>query len=734
MAGGEVSVKFSSQGEADVVRSLVAVMQKLGGVKGAMEETNEAAAKIDPALKRFAESVKNISADPLRELQRENAKLDEAIKAKLLTEQEAAGKRAQAQERYREQLRRTREESADKGTLTTGADGLPQFQQAAPIAAVDLYKQRVAELRAELKAGTIDQKTFDAAAKAAGTDYADQMRKARAEQEKTDASLKKFAQDLASVDPTPLEAHRQRMEKLNDAVKRGVIQQHEYESASKKSFDTMQREADQARAKIEKLDGKVADTSRTSGGMFSQMATEVKMAWAVAAGGIYKVLDEVNRATEEAAGKLKESSKGAGTIAQISTSLEEYNQLSKLARKVFLMGAANSMSDAQNFVIAMKNADAIPEIDKFSQLRKYGVMEQPEKMIAAAAGLQTSMGESKTGSKIDLTSMAFVAGGNAPDTAEQVLTAAGNAGVAANLQGASPEELLAVTSVLSKALGGSEKAGDRAKDLYTKLAIIEPKLDRRGRVAKDSPVEESFRGKPMEQILNNQRLATMTPAQLLKTFQSEQAVQAYMILKERKQETLELEKAIRDSKGRDFVAEKTGFVKQDSAAMAVIKLREKQNQLDALRQARGETAVEAEAAGKAIEAGAEDAGSQIASKRGTMLATTYATATGGRARGVTDVLARGQHYLGSGEMAGGVANLGVRAAQYISPELFLDLNRTLQGNATRQEEIQERQAKTLEQLKDIMDELNGKVKTGVVQAPQPRLVAPARQEQAANAN
>jgi len=330
--------------------------------------------------------------------------------------------------------------------------------------------------------------------------------------------------------------------------------------------------------------------------------------------------------------------------------------------------------------------------------------------------------------------MAFVAGGNAPDTAEQVLTAAGNAGVAAKLQGAKAEELLAVTAVLSKALGGSEKAGDRAKDFYAKLAIMEPTLDRRGRVTKDSPIQESFRGKSLEEVLNNKQLGAMTPAQLMKAFGSEQAVQAYMTLREAKDEVLSLAKETREGRSRDFVTEKTGYVKQDSATMSVIALREAANRRELLQQARAETAVEAESIGVGLETGAESAGNRITRRREGFATGIYAALTGNRARGATDTLARGQQYLAGGEVVGGVTRLGVRAAQYISPEIFVELNRTMQGNAAKQEAIQERQARTLDELRGIMSELNSKVKTSTVATPQPRLAAPARQEQAANAN
>jgi len=733
--GGEVSVKFSSQGEADLLRALLQVVSKVGGVKDAVEGVNEATEKVSPSMRRFAESVKGISADPLRELNRENSRLDEAIKAKLLTEQEAAGRRAQAQERYREQLRRTREETANTDKVSIGPDGIPQVQKAPDVAPLDLYKQRINEYRAALKAGTIDQKTFAAASKAAAEDYADQMRKARLEQEKADESLKKFAKDLASTDSYPIDAHRKRMEKLNEAVRKGIIDQKEFEIAAKKSQDTMQVEIAQNLKELDKVNAKTKEAGKEGAFSFSQMATSAKLAWAAAGYMIIQELDKMQQKAREAGETLKEASRVTGTIAQVSTSPEEFQKLMTEAEKVLAMGAASNFADAQSFIVALQNAGAMDEVKNFAMLRKYGVMEQPERMIAAATGLQTSMGVDKTGSKIDLATMGFIAGGSAPDTAEQVLAGAGKAGVAAKQQGASVEELLAVTAILSKAFGGSDIGGDRAKEFFSKLAIAEPKLDRRGRVEKDSPLQESFRGKSLEEILASKELASMTPAQMQKAFGSEQFAQAYGTLLTAKDEVLALAKATRDGRANEtLITQKIANVQSDPRAMAAILQKENNGQLELRRQTEGTQSLLADAVQRQAEAFSYNQAQQKGT--GTNPLGFFGKQIGFVA--ALDLFSAGPKTTREQQAGASFAETAVtRTRQVVGDDVFLRMADGSQSTAETMKQLkvlQERQTRVLEETRQIMAEFNAKVRPTNPQAPQPRLAAPARQEQAANAN
>jgi hypothetical protein len=593
---GEVSVKFSSVNEANLFRAIVQVVQKVNDVKSSLDETTEAAKKLDPAIKRFADSVKSISADPLKQLVAENAKLDAAIAAGALTEEQAVGARSKAQERYRAELRRTREEAQAGGRASVGADGLPVLEQADASDPLTRYKQRLEELRAELKATTIDQRTFQAASKAAADDYAEEMKAVNAETKKANESLKKFATDLAKQDSTPLDRHRERMEKLNLALSRGAVQQAEYEAAARKSFGTMQRETDEAAAKLDRLNGKTKQVADNSKANFSEMATSAQMAWAAMSLYVMNALNQVQQSAKEAGAAMKAAAPSVGTIAQISSSPEQFSQLNNLAQQALAMGAAKDMADANQFIIAMQNAGAIDEFEKFATLRRFGVMERPEQMIAGAAGLQTSMGVDKTGSKVDIANMAFVAGGAAPDTAEQVIKGAGKAGVAANQQGATTAELLAVTAILSKAFGGSDVGGDRAKEFFEKLAISEPKLDDRGRVAKDSPLQQSLRGQSLEQILGNQELSKMSPAQLQRTFGSSQFAQAYGTLMQARDEVLALAKETQAAKDKDLFGQKVGMVASDSSAMAVIETRTAEGRLQLNKRAEAARSVMADKA------------------------------------------------------------------------------------------------------------------------------------------
>lgn len=738
--GGEVSVRFSSQNEADLFRALLQVAQRVGGIKDALGQTNEVAKKVDPALKRFAESVKSISSTPIQELAAANRRLDEAIKANVLTEQDAAGARAKAQERYRAELRRTREDMAANAKVTIGADGLPQLQEADQVSAVDRYQQRMDELRASLKSGKIEQATFFAAAKAAAQDYTEELKQATAEQTKADAALKKFAQDLAKQDSTPLDRHRERMEKLNAAAQRGVVTQREFEAASKKSNDIMQAELAESQAKLDRLNAKAKETGQAASGSFLQMADSVKLAWAGIAGYVFTILNDINTKAKESADKLRQSAPLTGSIAQISTSQEQFQKLTNEAEKLLALGAAKDFADAQTFIVAMQNAGAMNEVSNFAMLRKFGIMEKPEQMIAAAAGLQTSMGEQATGTKFDLTNMAFVAGGAAPDTAEQVLKAAGKAGVAAKQQGATVEETLAVTAILSKAFASSDIGGDRAKEFFSKLAIAEPKLDARGRVAEDSPLKVSMRGRSLEEVLNDQQLAAMTPAQLQRAFGSEQFAQAYGTLLQAKDEVLALTQATKEGRTQDLMGQKIGYVQGDSRAMAAIFEKEAAGRLELRRQVRGVKEMQAESFIMGAEEGAEDYSQQSQKKRPGLTAGMYGVLPGFRELGAGNLMAKATGAMTTAELSSSVSSLGMRGVKYVSPDAILEFSKLTQTGEKSSEQLrqisdqQARANQILEETKQIMADFNSKISQRPGPAPRVNLAPSARQEQAAAAN
>jgi hypothetical protein len=596
-SGGEVAVRFTATDDGKAQQAFARTAAGADDTAAALDKASFAANRLDRSTQRFVDQLKNAHAGPIRELQAEHEKLAKLVTSNAITEDEANTGKLRAQQRYQDALRKSREEQqklsgnrggkdqADAGGTPTG-----DTQAAAALAA---YNAELARLSAALAKAEIGQEAFNAASKAAGDEYAHEMRQAAAETDKADQQLRQFSEQLKRVDAKPLDKLAEKMAKYDDAVKRGGITQQQHATLAKKAQDEYQAELDATIRKQQELERSAQDAAENGGGFFEQMSTTAKMAWAAAGVYVVSVLNEIKQASDEAGQALKAAAPSRGTLAQLALdSPEKYAALTKQAEQLRATGVTASLEEANRFVFSMESAGAGAEIDTFAQAKKLGIMQDPSSMIASAAGIRESMGADQTGTLEDLINRALVAGGSSPSKAEELLKGAGKAGVTARQQGIGVDELLAMTSILSTAKGGAEEGGQRVNALLRALAISEPDLDKRGRVTRDSAIKETLRGKTGAQIAEDETLGAMSPSELMKVMKSQEAVEAYGVLRLQRGKLRELTPEVAAGVEQKKLSSAVGIVQRDKRVMAAVRSNEAAGALEVSRLDRGGQALD----------------------------------------------------------------------------------------------------------------------------------------------
>ena len=115
--GGEISVKFSSQEESRLWQNFTRLIVEGRKVALGLQEASESAVKFEKGLDKFSEQIKRVDAGPIGALREEMRKLDAAVAAGLLKEEQASAGRIEAQRRYQAEIRKTREERQRMGVV-----------------------------------------------------------------------------------------------------------------------------------------------------------------------------------------------------------------------------------------------------------------------------------------------------------------------------------------------------------------------------------------------------------------------------------------------------------------------------------------------------------------------------------------------------------------------------------------------------------------------------------------
>ncbi len=633
--GGEIAVRFTSEEDARLWSAFVEINRRAREAGNALKEAGDAADKIPVAIMKFAAEVKGIPDAPLRRLNAEHEKLAKALESNLITQEEWSAGAAKAQARYQADLRRSREETErlNQSRAAIGPDGSVSALTAADVSPDAEYSAEIDRLQAKLRENAITQAAFDAARQAAADEYvrklkeievreqaiADkkreqdqttQRREEEAAQRKTEQAAERAARALESereafarmadqarkLDASPVERLRMRQDELTEALRRGAIEQRDFEVLAKKAQDTYQREIDESIAKQKALDEEAKREAEDTGSSWSETAASVREGWLVVAAGVTKTLYDIQQASQQAQEAMKAAAPSRGTLAQLAlTSPEKYAELTKQAEQIRASGAAATLEEANRFVFSMESAGAGAEIPLFAEAKRLGLMADPSSMIASAAGIRESFGAERAGSFQDLINRSLVASASSPAKAEELLRGAGKAGVAARQQGIKVDELLAATSILATAKGSADEGGSRLNALLSALSVTEPTKDAKGRIRRDSPLQASLRGRSLADIAGDETLGAMTPAQLQKALGSREAVEAFGVLREQAAKLKQLTGEIAGGVREDRLTQGLNILRGDRAIAAPVQAQAAGGALEVDRQKAAATGLEIEA-------------------------------------------------------------------------------------------------------------------------------------------
>lgn len=698
MSDGEISIRFASEEDAQLWDAFVKVQKQARAAGTSLDTTNAAAGRVDASLRRFAERAKDLNATPLEALSRETNKLDAALKGNLLTQDQHSRAVAAAHGKYQEQLRQT---YAAQEKLNQQQGGpLPSARPAADPAAraigdkltqdnatpLERYHQRLLRVRQAYAATTVSAVTFQRESAKALEDLNRELAKTHDTTSEADRDLRKFAATVKQVETTPLERYNQQLAKIDQAVKKNLLTTREAQAAAKRAADEYQAEAGQSERAARKVGLAARESAGGAQAAFGNMKVGVLAAWGAVGATVTKILGDIRAEAEKAGQSLSGQAASGGTLAQLANSPEELQELRRAAKKVRAGGGAASMDEANRFVFSMKSAGAMDEIDTFTKAKNLGVMQQPEEMIKYAAAVRTSFGAQQAGSFQDVVNRSLVAAGSSPEEASQVLKGTARAGVAAQQQGASVDETMALVSVMSRATGSAEEAGSKVAALMRGLAKYEPEKDAHGQLKAGKPLDETFRGQSISDVLKNEKLAALSPADLQKLLGSDEAVQTLGVARENAAELRALTAGTRRGREEDLLGNKMAAVESDPALAAAAKLTRVQGAVEVKSEARGTRALQAEAAQASLVQTMRDTPDESRSHRAAQFM-------------VSPIGAVINKLQGNGEVRAAAASIGATASRYVGGDAaFMSLIAKLTGASEATDRSARAQADAAESL------------------------------------
>lgn len=425
MPDSEVSVKFSTKGEADLWKAFVKIAQEAGKAGGAGNDAAGGINKIDAEIRRFAGSIKQINATPLDRFNEKVEKLRAAFKAELLNPKE----------------------------FKAGFDALQK----------ELDASNVKKLTEE------EQKAAEEAAKAA-------------------AETTRFADSVKKITATPLDRLNERMTKLRAAMSTGAITAPQAKAAesqfkldfakeSLRDYQGVIPNVVRAQQLLVNENGKLAASTQAMGttSKASWLATGVA---AVASGTmiaqaamrigaeVKKVIADVRQLGQEAAKNMASTVKAQAPLSQLFNTKKEFQQAQKMADAMFSQGVVESRDQAVKTIQDLQSAGKLNEIGFFAKVQQTGVAQDVGALARSINAFQTSLG-SQAGNTQQMASMLMAAGANAPEPDfTQFATASAKAGAAAKAQGGvSLPELLSSTAIVASSLNNSDAAGERMRAL-----------------------------------------------------------------------------------------------------------------------------------------------------------------------------------------------------------------------------------------------------------------------------
>jgi len=188
---------------------------------------------------------------------------------------------------------------------------------------------------------------------------------------------------------------------------------------------------------------------------------------------VTQLLNNMAQTAEEAATKAKESVIGAGTLAQLAASPEEFKALLGEGRAAYASGVGRSETEAMDLTYQLKAAGFAKE-DRalMNEMASVGYMKTGEvtTMIGALKGFAETFGVAETGSVRELSNKAIAAGGATTSNPSEMLLAGTKPTAPAKALGLSDEELWAALGVLTSQSADPKLASTRLNAFLSKMA------------------------------------------------------------------------------------------------------------------------------------------------------------------------------------------------------------------------------------------------------------------------
>jgi hypothetical protein len=246
---------------------------------------------------------------------------------------------------------------------------------------------------------------------------------------------------------------RKETELLNQALKRGLIDQTTYNNAIN-SF------------------GKTS-TSAFSGAAQSLAAFGARFVGITALiSTAVTGLRDVRTNLDELGRQQREDAPGLGELQQLTDDPDEMRRMVADAKKTFAEGGTKTLGEAGQVQFALESAGLGQYRKEMSDLlatKNLKGFEDAKELIDSISAIMSSMGESETGDFQAVVSKAFGASKIAPARIHEILAAAASSGSQAQALGIGDEELLASVAAIAKIEKGAAPAGTQMESLLKQI-------------------------------------------------------------------------------------------------------------------------------------------------------------------------------------------------------------------------------------------------------------------------
>ena len=280
--------------------------------------------------------------------------------------------------------------------------------------------------------------------------YKKMLREAKKAAKDGGTELERFARKTNQINKAPAQRYREEMEKLNRALKAGLINQETYNRA------------------VDRLGRKHRSALGGAVGRVAALGTQFLGLTAIVGGvtrGISEMRNEIDRLGEQQA----QDAPGLGELAQLAETPEDFRRMVAEAKKTRARGGAKSLGEAGELQFALESAGIASYRADVADLQATGTVRDATSLVNAAAALEAALGTAETGTFRDIVSKGFGASKVSPARMEEIVQAAALSGSQGKALGLQDEELLAAVASISKVTGSAGTAGTQVESLLKQI-------------------------------------------------------------------------------------------------------------------------------------------------------------------------------------------------------------------------------------------------------------------------